>query len=227
MKNKILIISPYRFQNTALLSLIQKELDMVCALCTDRHSQERIQPLLAQDSQPMLILWDYLGHDLHSIWHFLSPDGELQSLSMKLALFNVDRKANIEHQALSLGIRGIFYADQDFELFKKGIESILQGELWYSRKDLSSFILDGSNPALTPQSSSKPYLTPREQEILTMIACGKSNLDIAGNLSISPSTVKTHVYNIFQKINVPNRIQAALWTVQHLSSGSGSNGKHP
>jgi len=226
MYPKIFIISPYRFQNTALMYTIQKELDMVCTLCTDKLSSAGLEPLGAEVAEPRLVLWDYLGHDLHSIWNVVNPSNNAQPNPLLVALFNVDRKANIEHQALQLGMRGIFYNDQDFELFKRGIDAILRGELWYSRKDLSSYILDGTSPAASPQSSGKPYLTPREEEILTMIACGKSNIEIAENLYISPSTVKTHVYNIFQKINVPNRIQAALWTVQHLSPVMHANGKH-
>ena len=59
-------------------------------------------------------------------------------------------------------------------------------------------------------------LTPREEEILILISLGKSHHSIASELYISPSTVKTHIYNIFQKIHVTNRIQAALWAVRYL-----------
>lgn len=59
-------------------------------------------------------------------------------------------------------------------------------------------------------------LTPREIEILTMVASGAKNEEIANELYISPNTVKTHIYNIFKKINVPNRLQAALWAVKNL-----------
>ncbi|MCF8104674.1 MAG: response regulator transcription factor [Desulfohalobiaceae bacterium] len=59
--------------------------------------------------------------------------------------------------------------------------------------------------------STADVLTSREEEILALIAAGKMNVEIAENLFISQSTVKTHVYNIFQKIHVQNRVQAALW----------------
>jgi DNA-binding CsgD family transcriptional regulator len=59
-------------------------------------------------------------------------------------------------------------------------------------------------------------LTPREVEILAMVAVGAKNEEIAEKLYISPHTVKTHIYNIFKKIDVPNRLQAALWAASNL-----------
>ncbi len=59
-------------------------------------------------------------------------------------------------------------------------------------------------------------LTRREKEILDLIANGYSNQQIADELFISPHTVKTHLHNIFKKINVKRRLQAALWAAQNL-----------
>ncbi len=59
-------------------------------------------------------------------------------------------------------------------------------------------------------------LTSREMEILTLISVGAKNEEIADKLFISPNTVKTHIYNIFKKIGVPNRLQAALWAAKNL-----------
>lgn len=54
-------------------------------------------------------------------------------------------------------------------------------------------------------------LTPREQEILDLIARGAPNKDIARSLSIGLSTVKSHIYSLYKKIGVKNRFQAILW----------------
>lgn len=59
-------------------------------------------------------------------------------------------------------------------------------------------------------------ITPREMEILAMVAVGAKNEEIADKLGISPHTVKTHVYNMCKKIGVPNRLQAALWAAKNL-----------
>lgn len=61
-----------------------------------------------------------------------------------------------------------------------------------------------------PEESSND-LTTREKEILDKIATGNSNKDIATALYISLHTVKTHIYNIFKKLNVSSRVQAAMW----------------
>ena len=59
-------------------------------------------------------------------------------------------------------------------------------------------------------------LTRRQKEILRLIAGGLSNREIADTLFISPHTVKTHLQNIFSKIKVKQRLQAALWAARHL-----------
>ena len=59
-------------------------------------------------------------------------------------------------------------------------------------------------------------LTKREAEILTMVAVGNTNDEIADKLCISPKTVKAHLYNTFKKLNVTSRLQATLWTAENL-----------
>jgi LuxR family transcriptional regulator of csgAB operon len=75
--------------------------------------------------------------------------------------------------------------------------------------------LKGGNYDFSPKGH-ESTLTPREIEIVSMIAAGAANAHIADKLCISSHTVKTHIYNIFKKINVPNRLQAALWAAKNL-----------
>lgn len=65
-------------------------------------------------------------------------------------------------------------------------------------------------------------LTPREQDVLAELTKGKSNREIASSLFVTEKTVKTHISNIFTKLEVQDRTQAALYAVKHgLTEGSG------
>jgi len=68
---------------------------------------------------------------------------------------------------------------------------------------------------LSKSSSDENNLTPREQEVLKLIAQGLANKDIAKGLFISEKTVKNHVYNIFRKIDVADRTQAAVYAIKN------------
>ena len=75
-------------------------------------------------------------------------------------------------------------------------------------------------------SEEKPHLTnpltAREQDVLAELTKGKSNRDIASTLFVTEKTVKTHISNIFSKLNVQDRTQAALYAVKHgLTEPSG------
>jgi DNA-binding NarL/FixJ family response regulator len=59
-----------------------------------------------------------------------------------------------------------------------------------------------------------PQLSPRELEVLKLVAEGKDNAEIARDLFISPKTVKNHISNILMKLQISNRIQAAVFAVR-------------
>jgi len=125
-------------------------------------------------------------------------------------LYNVDAAHGFEIQALKRGVRGILYAHQPIELFPRAVRALLNGELWYSREFLAQFIITKDKP-FAPTEEASIILTQREREVVTKLAEGCTNQEIARHLHISPNTVKTHFYNIYKKIKVSSRIQAALW----------------
>jgi LuxR family transcriptional regulator of csgAB operon len=113
------------------------------------------------------------------------------------------------------GVQGFFYREDELSLFLKGIKTLFSGEIWLSRDILVNLVLN-SNITKMPSGQEKAGLTAREMEILALVSMGAKNFEIAEKLYISPHTVKTHLYNLFKKINVDNRFQAALWATQNL-----------
>ena len=81
---------------------------------------------------------------------------------------------------------------------------------------MTRYILNHQRKPFPTDECAGKHLTHREIEILTMIAHGAPNSLIADQLCISPHTVKTHIYNIFKKIEVPNRLQAAFWAIKNI-----------
>jgi LuxR family transcriptional regulator of csgAB operon len=132
-----------------------------------------------------------------------------------LGLFNLTAGLGIEEGTLARGARGFFYIEDSLELFSKGVKAILRGELWISREVMAKCLISEKKQNAKSGEKSK-VLTNREIEVLTRIASGETNEIIADRLCISHHTVKTHVYNIFKKINAPNRLQAALWAAKNL-----------
>ncbi len=181
--------------------------------CTST-SHENLPYLLEESrGKNCVILWDCVDADQETIWSKISPD--LLHDNFQFVLFNVSPEQKIETQAVQHGIRGIFYREDSLASFRKGIQAILQGHLWVSRGVLEKSILEFGK-AHEELDREQILLTFREREILAMIAAGLSKDDIAEDLGISPHTVKTHTHNIYQKINVTNRIKAALWATRHL-----------
>jgi len=134
-----------------------------------------------------------------------------------LALFNVSQQIDIqlEKEILKRGIRGVFTQNCPCQIFIKGIRAIKKGELWFSRRILTQVLLDLNNEDEHFHDMEIP-LTLREKELLFCVASGASYDQISYDLNISLNTVKTHIYNIYKKINVSNRFQASLWAAKNF-----------
>jgi LuxR family transcriptional regulator of csgAB operon len=207
------IIGPRRFQNGLMIFFLEREIGARCIEGEDVHHAPNIGD--KDINQSKLILLDCLERDPDAYLVELESGGEKILYRHLVALFNVSRDLGIEEKALKRGVRGFFYEQEPLERFTKGVQAIFDGELWVSRGIMTKTILENRGKDIILKKD-ETILTPRESEILTMVAVGAKNEEIADELFISSNTVRTHIYNIFKKIDVPNRLQAALWAAKNL-----------
>ena len=191
---------------------LQENTGLTCACSKNLNADSFSGPPGAKIT---LILLDCLGNDLTSLWSTIRSFLDSGNKGYYIAIFNMPTGQPFGNDLVKKGVRGIFYNSDSLPNLAKGVPAILNGELWYSRKDLMKCLLD-SNDDNEFALERRVLLTSREKEILILIASGISNTQIADKLNISRNTVKTHLYNIYNKIKVPNRLQAALWAAKHL-----------
>lgn len=127
-----------------------------------------------------------------------------------LALFNVANEDDAV-QLMGMGkFDGVIYNNIGLEMMEKGVEFMLNGQMWLSRGLMARLINEMLSSSAKSVIDSRK-LTRRETQILRMIGVGVSNAEIGEQLFISEHTVKTHIYNIYKKINVHNREEAKKW----------------
>jgi LuxR family transcriptional regulator, positive regulator of biofilm formation len=214
----IYIIGPNYFQNELLASFLKKEVGLECRHNTALNPTALIN---RSGSQRYLLLLDCAEGEGVELLKTPEVETVLRVPQCLLVFFNVDPQKEDEGELVRRGVRGAFYRSDPPRMLVKGVVAILEGELWYSRKILSKFLLREKSidaPGPGPAMDAGTFLTPREREVLLWVAAGESNQAIADKLAISLHTVKTHIYRIFKKIQVPNRFQAALWAAKYLDA---------
>jgi len=143
-----------------------------------------------------------------------------------LVLTSHTQKALI-NRIISVGAQGYCLKGVPSETLILAIRSVAAGASWWdstATTEIRAAFDEGS--AITPKTSSdhvldkmSSALTRREQEILALIALGKTNQEIATMLYIAPGTVRVHVHAILQKLDVRDRTQAAILAIQNRMIG--------
>ena len=121
-------------------------------------------------------------------------------------------------EALRAGARGYLLKNIDTEFLLKSIQQAAQGESVMSPQiahKLADSLRIPPKASVVVADASPDKLSPREREIIVMIARGDSNKEIAHVLNLAESTIKIHVQGILRKLNLAKRVQAAVYAVEH------------
>jgi LuxR family transcriptional regulator, positive regulator of biofilm formation len=210
----VYVIGTENFFHQALCVALEKRLGITCRNVGD--VQKVFVDPMEEGVRTILYLINHSGMNFESVilngQMSRTPRPQQETI---VALFNLPSHTGMEKSAFSRGIRGFFYRNDDLNHLSRGVSALLRGDLWVPHDILVEFALKGSNQQ-AHSVREKTMLTERESQILAMVSVGSSNEEIAEKLYLSPHTVKTHLYNVFKKINVPNRFQAALWAAKNL-----------
>lgn len=206
----------------------------VKVMIADDHSmiREGIKNLLELDGDINVIAEAINGEDCLNKLEVISPDILLLDINMpkkngldvlrslkekrsklKILILTVHNEVEYLIKALEIGVNGYILKDSESAELKKAIFTILDGE-------------DYIQPSLIPVLNSKMIeknldedkidsLTRRELEVLKLLAIGMYNKEVAEKLHISERTVKNHVSNIFKKLEVTDRTQAAVFAIRN------------
>jgi two-component system, NarL family, nitrate/nitrite response regulator NarL len=116
-------------------------------------------------------------------------------------------------RAVQLGVRGIVPKDVPTEVLFKSILAVIAGRRWLDQRlvsELMEMVRTHGQPVNAPPDRCPFGLTPREREVLALVAAGYPNKEIARVCAVSQETVKHHLTHMFDKVGASNRLELAL-----------------
>jgi DNA-binding NarL/FixJ family response regulator len=138
--------------------------------------------------------------------------------NFETVVFNVPKRLTTD-ELLTFGqLKGVFYQDEAIELIGEGLKGIINGQNWLPRNVTSQLLHYYRNVINTHTAPATVDLTIRELQVLRCLQAGSSNNQMAEELFVSEFTIKSHLYQIFKKLSVKNRVQAIAWADQNLMS---------
>lgn len=169
---------------------------------------------LAAELRPDAILMDVRMPDVSgpkATRQIVANDPSVRVLALTVA--SEDRDIA---EVLEAGAVGFLAKDTPVESLVVAIRAAVKGGAWLSPRaaDVVLGRLRDAPPAHEQDSPELARLSARELDVLRLIASGMENAEIARELSISPRTAKNHVSNILTKLELPSRVQAAVYAVR-------------
>ena len=207
----ILIVGINDLQNELIASFLEIETGVKCFILED-FAKVRSEHL-ERTERDLLLLYDCTGKEADGCMEACVPLMKDNSGACFICLFNLKRRSGSEKAMLKQGIKGFFYSDEPLRQIALGVQAVLDGQIWVSR----TIMVDLAKANIKKVKNPHPdILSHREADILSLILEGATNERIAGKLDISKHTVKTHLSNIFKKVNARSRFQAAHWAARNL-----------
>lgn len=205
-------------------------------LIADDHSivREGIKQLLELDEKIKIVACASDGEECLKLIELLGPDVVLLDINMprlngiqvlreikksnvklKVLMLTIHNEVQYLMEAVDLGCNGYVLKDSDSDTLRKAIYAVYDNQT-FIQPELIPVLNSGLIKKEADMERNKTHgLTKREVEVLKLISEGLFNKEIADRLSISERTVKNHISNIFKKIDVSDRTQAAVFAIKN------------
>ena len=207
-KVKIMIVDDHSMIREGLKQLL--ELDGDIQVIGEAGNGEECLKLL-ETVQPDVVLLDINMPVMNGL-KMLEVLRESDKKDQKILILTIHNEVEYLMRAVEIGVEGYVLKDAESSILKKAIMTIASGEEYI---DASMIPVMKEKLLQTKEKTEDEILTRREIEVLKLVAEGLFNKEIAFKLSISEKTVKNHVSNIFKKIGVFDRTQAAVYAIKH------------
>lgn len=208
MSTKVMLVDDHALIREGIKQLLEFDgsIDVIEQASDGAECLEKLQHV-----QPDILLLDINMPNVNGIE--VLEEIKKKNIPVKVLMLTVHSEAEYLVQAVDIGANGYILKDSRSEELKKAIQSVMDGDSY-----IQPSLIPSLNSRLVNRDIDKEKiaaLTKREMEILTQIAGGMFNKEIAMNLNISERTVKNHISNIFKKIDVSDRTQAAVFAIRN------------
>jgi DNA-binding NarL/FixJ family response regulator len=208
---RVLVVDDHDLFRAGLSSLLAAQPDIEVVA---QASGGRMGVRLADELQPDVILMDVRMPDLEG------PDATREILerhpSARIVALTVVSDDEDVAAVVEAGACGFLAKDAPIDNVITAVRAAASGVAWLAPRAAEVVLgrVRRGGADETPEPGLIDELSPREREVLRLIARGKENAEIAQELGISPRTAKNHVSNILVKLGMPSRIQAAIYAVR-------------
>ena len=212
MSIRVLVADDQEIVRTGLSMILdlQTDIDVVAQAADGVQAVE-----LARTARPDVCLLDIRmpGLDgLEATRRLAGPDVADPMAVVVITTFDLDEYV---HAALKSGARGFLLKDVSPELLAEAVRAAADGDALIA-PSVTARLLDRFADRADGRSPAQPVepLTGREEEVLEAVARGRTNGEVADELHVSVSTVKTHVANLMTKLAARNRVELAIWAYE-------------
>lgn len=213
MTIRILVADDQEIVRTGLAMILdaQPDLKVVGAAVDGRRAVE-----MALALRPDVCLFDIRMPEVDGIQATEQLAGPQVDHPMAVVVITTFDHDEYVYSALRAGARGFLLKDAGPELLAQAVRAAANGDALIAptitARLLSAFAKGGPG---RPRTQPREPLTEREEEVLLTVARGWTNAEIAEELQVSLSTVKSHITNLMNKLKVRNRVEIAIWAYEN------------
>jgi len=205
---RVLVADDHDLIRTGLAMILDAQPDVeVVAQAAD--GREAVA--LARRLTPDVCLFDIRMPEIDGIEatrQLAGPDVADPMAVVVITTFDLDEYV---HGALKAGARGFLLKDAGPELLLQAINAAANGDALIAPNVTVRLLETFANPARSRPAQPIEPLTDREEQVLLTVARGHTNGEVADELHISLSTVKTHLASLMRKLGARNRVEIAMW----------------